>query len=208
MKKIHKVWSRLKYSSSDNLHNESNCSPFDQEITKFVNSNSCEDFNYILLLDFLLDVNNVNLNKSFVEFCKEIHCYENVEFVNMYKEYKKLTIYNEIVQKCIVIYNLFIKDDADKQLNLYHKITVNIEKIILQKEKNIDDLRIMYDPVLIEVKQILVGNTLLKFLEKTNLTDFISDSRSSSSRSISTSSDNFKSICLNEENTTTSTEDK
>ena len=160
----------------------------EDEINNFININLNTKYS---LLDFLLDTNNVNINQRYVEYCKKMHCYENIEFIYSCNGLHDITDVNILYEKCETIYKEFILPNSERQINLNHITVSEITHILNNEESDIIKLKNIYNKPLEEIKYILYGNTIVKFVESNKyyqLSDFIIETTSERRRLNSVSS--------------------
>ncbi len=173
-----------------------NTGDYDNEINKFITSNNPEDINTYLVLDFLLDKKNVLINKQYIDFCNKQMCIENVNFIYVYHDLILLKKYNDILQKSIEIYYLFIDLKSKTQLNLDSNMVSKIKTILkIDEDKSIfssyksrlytrsmkDRIKNVYSETYDHIRMILTGNTIIDFIKEYhlfNLGDAISDANS------------------------------
>jgi hypothetical protein len=172
MKKIKKTWNkfRKKSNSSDLKLTISDSSPFRDEINNFINIKYESIINEYSVLDFLLNDENIKINSAYINFCKIKHCYESIEFIQECNKFNILINENEIRNKCRKIYNTFIIQNSQKQINLYYKITTDIHKNILNlNNMNIEEIKNIYNHAIEEIKIILTYNTVKQFINDNKL---------------------------------------
>ena len=199
-KKYWKKWFSSTTNESENTDSQKiEESIYNKEIDKFItNVDHPEAINTALILDFLLDKSNPIINRDYLEFCTSILCIENIEFLYNCKEMKQADSYDEIRSKCLLIYWTYIDTQSSKQINLNSKTVETIQTVLkINEQKKIMSPRKLYttnmkrrlkhvfDDAMDEIRLILIGNTIIKFISKkhiTTLTDVISESSRLSSR--------------------------
>lgn len=64
-----------------------------------------------------LIMSDENLRQMFIQFCMERLCLENIQFLEHYIELRTLKSYMDIHQKATIMYDQFLSNDANMQIN-------------------------------------------------------------------------------------------
>lgn len=162
-----------------------------KEVSKFLINNDPEQINTYSTLYFLLDPENPEIHKKFMDFCQKISVMESVLFLAACKEIELCKKYIDIFKICIVIYFEFIDIDGQSKTpinidadtkediktilriddttdrNSFSKITGGLHARLYSKRTK-NRLIHVYDKAIDQITMILASNSVIPFIKQTH----------------------------------------